>query len=158
MYFYIRCRDSADTIIPAIIFPSKTPKNASFILIFNIDATADAVHVPVVGSGTPTKSIIPSIDIFFNFFILEAIFLSTFFTNPSHIFISLKKCIICLNVSINGIATNVEPTTLAIYTPIGFSPRAIPIGIAPLNSVIGIIDKIIIFKYAKFSSYDMLFS
>lgn len=71
--------------------------------------------------------------------------------------IPLKKFIICLKVNISGIDTNAAPNTLTIYTRIGFRSIAIPIGIAPLSSVTGIIDKIIIFKYSKFASYNDLF-
>ena len=100
------------------MFPISTPINASFILIFRIDAIAEAVHVPVVGSGIPTNSIIPNIDTCFIFFIPECIFLSILFNNFKNIPFSFKNCIICLNVNTSGTDTIVDPITLAIYTPI----------------------------------------
>ena len=75
-YKYIIPNDSIDTNIPDIIFPIKTPKIASFILIFNKDAIAEVVQTPVVGSGIATNIIIPKIDTLFNFFIRLFIFSS----------------------------------------------------------------------------------
>ena len=145
------CSDIKETIIPDIILPIKTPNKEVFILILRIDAIAEAVQVPVVGRGIPTKSIIPNIDILFNRLIPLSILLSTFFTKGKNISIFLKKFNICLKVRISGIDTIVDPITLAIYTPIGFKSIAIPIGIAPLNSVNGSIAKSIISKYPKVS-------
>ena len=73
---YIIPNDTIDTNIPDIIFPIKTPKIASFILIFNKDAIAEVVQTPVVGSGIATNIIIPKIDTLFNFFIRLFIFSS----------------------------------------------------------------------------------
>ncbi len=55
-----------------------------------MEAIADAVHVPVVGSGIPTNSIIPIIETLFNFFILEFIFLSITSAIPLNSFFLLK--------------------------------------------------------------------
>lgn len=112
---------------------------------------AAAVQVPVVGRGIPIKSIIPNIEMLFNLFIPLSILISTFFTKGTNISILLKKFNICLKVKMSGIDTIVDPITLTIYTPIGFKPIAIPIGIAPLSSVNGSIAKNIISKYPKLS-------
>ena len=72
--YYIIWYEIKSTIIPAIQFPIKTPAKASTILILRIDAIADAVHVPVVGSGIPTNNIIPKKDAAFIFFMLFSIF------------------------------------------------------------------------------------
>lgn len=134
------------TINPAKILPINIPLIASINLNLNIEAIAAAVQVPVVGKGIPTKSIIPTKEAAFIFLILILILLSTLFNKATNILLSLKYCITCLYANTRGMATNVDPITLAIYTPIGFKSKAIPIGIAPLSSVIGTIDKNIILK------------
>lgn len=65
-------------------FPINIPNKASFILILNIDAKAASDHSPVVGSGSSTSIINPTILAAFNFFALPSIFLST------HLIIYLK--------------------------------------------------------------------
>ena len=96
-----KCIDIANIIIPAIAFPINTPINASFILILNIDASADALHDPVVGSGIPTNSIIPIILTALSFLALPSIFLSI------HLIIILKY-FLYLKYSINCLKTNTD--------------------------------------------------
>ena len=88
----------------------------------------------------------PKNDAAFIFFMLVSILLSTLFNKPTNILLSLKYFTICLYANTRGMATNVEPITLDIYTPMGFKSKAIPIGIAPLSYVTGTIDKNIILK------------
>ena len=151
-------------IIPATIFPKITDEQVFINPKFMHDAIHVPVHTPVNGNGIATN--INKIHIFFNFAALDDLlsFLDLFIIKFSMALPIFEKCIFFFKRLIIGLYTRVKIGTINEQPNIDQPnpchrdklefPQNISLiekGIAPLISIIGTIDIIIVANTALFS-------